>query len=422
MVCRAIRALAVLLLGCGMAHGYSVLTHEAIIDSAWKDSILPLLEKRFPQATPDDLLHARAYAYGGCILQDMGYYPFANRFFSDLVHYVRSGDFAVELVRESQNVQEYAFALGSLAHYAADSTGHPQAVNPSVGLLYPKLRHRFGPEPTYEDNPAAHMRVEFGFDVLEVAAGRYAPTAYHDFIGFEVSERLLAAAFRNVYGLDLNEVFSHLDLSLGSYRFSVRTLIPEATRVAWAFDKDQIRHTQPSMTRARFLYNMKRAGYEREWGRGYRRPGPFARFLAFLFRIVPKVGPFSAFSFRPPTPEAEKMFMASFNSSVARYRSLLADAGAGRLALANLNLDTGKPAGPGEYRLADDTYSELARTLAKKGFAAAPPPLRENLLAFFKDPGRPIATERKKRQWRDTLRAIDALKAAGGAPATAESR
>src|SRR5215469_8611173 len=156
-------------------HAYSVLTHEAIIDSAWNQNIKPLLLKRFPNATRDELLKAHAYAYGGCIIQDMGYYPFGSHFFSDLLHYVRSGDFVMNEIAASQDLSEYAFALGSLAHYAADNEGHSIAVNRSVGVEYPKLASEFGPKVTYADNPTAHLRVEFGFDVLQVARGNYAP-------------------------------------------------------------------------------------------------------------------------------------------------------------------------------------------------------------------------------------------------------
>jgi hypothetical protein len=411
--------LAVLLLAGGILRGYSVLSHEAIIDSTWNDSIQPLLLKRFPQATPDDLLHARAYAYGGCIIQDMGYYPFGSKFFSDLVHYARSGDFVAGLIGEAQDVNEYAFSLGALAHYVADSTGHPLGVNISVPVIYPKLRRKFGPIVTYEDDPPAHLRVEFGFDVIEVAGGQYAPKAYHDYIGFEVSQRLLEATIRKVYGLNPGDLFGDIDTSIGTYRFAVRTLLPEATKVAWVVNKDQIRLAQPSMTRARFRYNLSRSGYEREWGRQYRRPGIGARILAFLFRILPKVGPLSAFALRAPTPATQKIFMASFNQTLARYRVLLADAGAGRLRFENLDLDTGKPTRPGEYRLADDTYSKLARTLAEGHFATATAPLEQNVLDFFANPDGPIATRRNKRAWRDTLRAIEQMKQAAAAPPAA---
>src|SRR5438045_2987993 len=117
-----------------MSFGYSVLTHEAIIDSVWNDSIKPLLTKRFPAATADQLREAYAYAYGGAIIQDMGYYPFGSKLFTDLTHYVRSGDFILALLKESRDLNEYAFALGALAHYAADNDGHAEAVNHAVPI------------------------------------------------------------------------------------------------------------------------------------------------------------------------------------------------------------------------------------------------------------------------------------------------
>src|ERR1035438_6538572 len=90
-------------------YGYSVLTHEAIVDSLWDASIQKMLLKRFPMTTPEELEQAHAYVYGGCILQDMGYYPFSSKLFSDLTHYVRSGDFVAAMIRDSQDVDEYAF-------------------------------------------------------------------------------------------------------------------------------------------------------------------------------------------------------------------------------------------------------------------------------------------------------------------------
>jgi hypothetical protein len=411
-----------LLFAPAFASGYAVLTHEAIIDTAWIDSIQPLLVKRFPQATPQELREAHAYVYGGCILQDMGYYPFGSKFFSDLVHYVRSGDFVAEMIRESQDLNEYAFALGSLAHYASDNNGHPIATNPSVALAYPELRARYGRQVTYEDNPAAHMKVEFGFDVLQVASGHYAPDNYHDFIGFQVSKRLLESAFQNTYGLELKSVFFSLDLGLGSYRRTVSKILPEATKVAWELKKDEILKAQPGITRSRFLYNLSRSSYRREWGRQYRRPGPFARVLAFLFRIVPKVGPFKGIQFRPPTAETTKLFMASFNITLARYRDFLRDVREDHLKLANVDFDTGRPTAPGEYKMADDAYAKLARTLAEKKFAHATPEIRENVLAFFRNPDAKFATKRNQKAWQDTLRAISELKQrspAAGTPAPA---
>src|SRR5215831_2710859 len=182
-------------------YSYSVLTHEAIIDSAWKDSIEPLLLQRFPRSSPEDLKKAHAYAYGGSIIQDMGYYPFGSHFFTDLTHYVRSGDFASAMLRNATDVNEYAFALGALAHYAADMNGHAIAVNKSVPMLYPKLKRKYGDEVAYADSPSSHIKTEFGFDVLQVAKGRYPSDAYHDFIGFEVSKPVMEKAFKETYGL-----------------------------------------------------------------------------------------------------------------------------------------------------------------------------------------------------------------------------
>src|SRR3954454_13731901 len=196
--------------------GYSVLTHEAIVDAAWKDSIEPLLSHRFPDATPDELLRAHAYAYGGAIIQDLGYYPFGSRFFSDLTHYVRSGDFVLALLQESRDLDEYAFALGALSHYAADTSGHQLATNPAVAIMYPGLAKKYGPVGTYVEKPSAHMKVEYGFDVDQVAEGNYASKAYHDFIGFEVSKPVLERAFLRTYALDMSSVFSSVDLSIGS--------------------------------------------------------------------------------------------------------------------------------------------------------------------------------------------------------------
>jgi hypothetical protein len=162
---RRLAALGLLLLfPVPAAYPYSVLTHEAIIDSTWDSAIRPLLLQRFPDATVDELTQAHAYAYGGCIIQDFGYYPFGSKFFSDLTHYVRVGDFILNMIRDSQDLNEYAFALGALSHYAADNNGHSIAVNRAVPLFYPELGREFGKVVTYANNPPAHYKTEFAFD------------------------------------------------------------------------------------------------------------------------------------------------------------------------------------------------------------------------------------------------------------------
>ncbi|HWQ53020.1 MAG TPA: zinc dependent phospholipase C family protein [Bryobacteraceae bacterium] len=390
-------------------HGYSVLTHQAIIDTAWKDSIEPALKSRFPAATIEQLVEAHAYAYGGSILQDMGYYPFGSKLFSDLVHYVRSGDFVASLLRQARDLDEYAFAVGALAHYAADTRGHPLAVNRAVPVLYPKLRSEYGEEVTYAENPAAHLKTEFGFDVLQVARGNYAPKAYRDFIGFKVSKDVLERSFAETYALELKDVMASVDLALGSYRYAVAHLVPESTKIAWELKQDEIVKATPGITREKFLYTLSRAEYRKEWGGGYERPGPFARAMALLFRLLPKIGPFKAVAFRPPTAETARLFMMSFNRTVEDYRGLLAKARRGRLDLVNLDFDTGRRVHPGEYPLADKTYGKLVIKLAERDFRGASPELRKNIADFYA--AAPAPPHRSK-EWRKTEAALQELKGA----------
>lgn len=374
--------LPILLQTVPLAHAYSVLTHEAIIDRSWPQGIQPLLLARFPAATEAQLREAHGYAYGGAILQDMGYYPFGNKFFSDLVHYVRSGDFVAALIRDSEDVNEYAFALGALAHYAADSEGHPVAVNRAVPLLYPKLARKYGPNVTYEDDPVAHLRTEFAFDVIQVARGKYASEDYHDFIGFQVSRPLLERAFEETYSIQFKSLFRDLDLALGTFRFTVGQVIPEMTKTAWSSKKKEIQQLQAGMTRRKYVYRMSRAGYHKQWKQKYERPGLGARFLAFLFHLIPKVGPFQALAFKVPTPEAEKLFFASFHDTMDRYAGLLTDVGQNRQQLPNENFDIGRPTHRGDYRMADETYSQLLERLdGPAGNISSE--LRLNVLQFY---------------------------------------
>ena len=395
---------------------YSVLAHEAIVDSAWDAKIRPLLLQRFPNATPDELRQAHAFAYGGAIIQDLGYYPHGSHYYSDLVHYIRSGDFILALLADSQDLNEYAFALGALAHSAGDDDGHRLGVNLAVPLLYPHLRKKYGNVMTYEENPAAHLKTEFGFDVLEVAKGRYAPDSYHDFIGFQVAKPLLERAFQDTYSIPLVSVFGDLDKAIGSYRYAVRSTIPEATRVAWALKKDDIKRDLPGVTRKKFLYNLSLASYQKEWGRQYRKPGPGAMFLAVLFRLIPKVGPLSALAFHVPTPQAENMFMASFNASLADYQHLLDDQRAGRLDLPNLNFDTGSVTLPGAYFKADEAMSHLLDDLAKNQFKLLSAPLQSDILAYYGDPSAPIVTRKNAKQWARVTTELQELKSAAPAP------
>src|SRR3981189_1761550 len=398
---------------------YAVLSHEAIIDAAWETQTKPLLRKKCPQATEEDLSRAQAYAYGGAIIQDMGYYPYGNPFFSDLTHYVRSGDFIQALLRDAKDINGFAFATGALAHYAADNDGHRLGINRAVPVLYPRLRKKFGDSVAFEDDRLAHVKTEFGFDVLEIARERYAPDSYHDFIGFEVSRSLLEQAFRETYGLELKDVLLNEDKALNSYRRDVSKFIPKASRIAWHLKKDEIKDDIPDATKKKFLYNLSRANYEREWGKDYRKPSPGERFLAFLYKLIPKFGPLKILQFRTPTPQTEQMFEASFNATLDRYRELLTDVREGRLNLPNNNFDVGQNTGPGKYRLNDEAHAKLLDKLAEKNFVGATPKVKAELLRFFAEPDAPYATKRNVKAWANVQTQRQQLKTAATVPGVA---
>jgi hypothetical protein len=394
------------------AEGYSVLAHEANIDAVWETTIKALLQARFPQATPDDLLRARAYAYGGCVIQDLGYYPFGSHFFSNLLHYVRTGDFVAALIRDAQDIDEYAFALGALGHYAADNSGHPLAVNRAVPLMYPKLRARFGNRVTYGQSPKSHVLVEFAFDVVQVAAGAYAPESYHSYIGFKVAKPALERAFLDTYGIQMKDVFLSEDLAIATYRHAVGTTIPEMTKVAWGKKRDQIAKVTPGIQRKTFVFNLSRKQYDKEFGSDYAKPHGFARFLALVYNLVPKIGPFRSLSFSVPTPEAERLFLESFTATRERFRKSLDELRAGRLSLPNTDFDTGQPTARGEYPLADATYDELLDRLADREFTGVQPALSANIIAYYGDAGPlPGATPDQQKRSTKTRSQVALLKA-----------
>jgi len=389
--------------------GYSVLTHEQVVDLMWEDRLQPLLLKRFPGASEDDLRKAHAYAYGGSLLQDMGYYPFGSKFFSDLVHYVRSGDFVKALLRDSSDLNEYSFALGALSHYASDNSGHP-TINRVVALEFPKLQRKYGNTVTYADDPKEHIRTEFGFDMVQVATDRYTSDRYHDMIGFEVAKPLLQRAFQETYGLSLEDVFGNLDLAIGSYRRTVSTLIPEMTRVALLSRRDAIVKDTPNFDKKKFLYYLSRSNYEHEWGTVYRKPGIGARILALFLKLIPKVGPFKAVDFKIPTKQSEDMYIKSVDATVENYAGLLREEDKGELDLPNRDCDTGAETRAAEYVLADETYANLIHKLTRKNPGALSTELRDNLLQFYSNPTAPIATKKDAKAWRKLQSELEALK------------
>jgi hypothetical protein len=413
--------IAVLLAFPVPVRAYAVLSHEAIIDAAWETHIKPLILKKFPQATEEDLSRAQAYAYGGAIIQDMGYYPYGSPFFSDLTHYVRSGDFILALLRDAKDLPEYAFAIGALAHYSADNDGHRIGTNRAVPILYPSLRKKYGDTVAYENGKLAHVKTEFGFDVLEIARERYAPDSYHDFIGFEVSRTVLDQAFRETYGLELKDVLINEDQALQSYRRDVSKLIPKATRIAWHLKEGEIKDDIPDATKRKFLYNLSRSNFEREWGKDYHKPSLGERFLAFLYKLLPKFGPLQILQFKTPTPQTEQMFEASFNATLDAYRKLLTEVREGNLKLPNDNFDVGENTGPGKYGLNDEAHAKLLDELAGKNFAGVPPEVKAELLQFFAEPDAAYATKRNAKAWTKVQTQLQQLKLASVTPGPANS-
>ena len=408
------------------ASAYSVLTHEEIVDLLWIDEIRPLLLARFPGLSEEQLGEAHAYAYGGSVVHDLGYYPFGSHTFSDLVHYVRSGDFVRELIAQSQDANEYAFALGALSHYASDIAGHP-FVNEAVAIEFPKLRAKYGDSVRYAQGKSAHLRAEFGFDTVQVAKHRYAPEQYHDFIGFKVSKPLLERVFPVVYGVELKDVLAREDLAIGTFRFSVSQVIPELTQVAARSHKDtqaQIRET-PDREQRVFLYRLSRAAYEKEWGREYQRAGFGTRMFAVLLRIIPRIGPFKKLEPKYPNTQTEELYIQSVNETVDRYRALLKQVrnappelpnfDLANYDLANYDLDSGEPTRAAEYSLADDAYAALLARLSKRDYQQVSPELRQNILRFYSDLSLPFNTKKKPERWQEVLTALERLKSASAA-------
>jgi zinc dependent phospholipase C len=418
---RGIRVAAVflvMLLCASSLFAYSVLTHEEIVDLVWTDEIRPLLLQRFPGLTEEQITEAHGYAYGGAVIQDLGYYPLGSVEFSDLVHYVRSGDFVRELLSQSQDADEYAFALGALAHYASDIAGHP-AVNQAVSIQYPKLRAKYGNSVRYAEDHTAHLKTEFGFDMVQVAKNRYASQQYHDFIGFQVSKPLLERTFPIVYGVELKDVLTHEDLAVGSYRFAVSRMIPEMTKIALRTHKKDLMKETPNFAKKKFLYRLSRSEYEKDWGKDYEKPGFSVRFWAVALRYMPKIGPFKALAFNNPTPQTEDLYFKSINTTVDQYRIYLKQVRAGSLQLANCDFDTGKVTAAAEYSLTDDAYAKLLGQLTNRKFDLTTADLRGDILHFYSDLSAPIETKKDQGRWQNILTSLDELKLVAPSPAVA---
>jgi hypothetical protein len=441
---RAVLFVLCMVLAVRPAAAYSLLTHEQLIDLTWNSSIVPLLLSRYPNLTPAEIEHARAYAYGGCVIQDIGYYPFGDVFYSDLTHYVRSGDFVVNLFRDAQNADQLAFAVGALSHYIGDSIGHSEATNLSVPVEFPKLRDKYGQVVTYADGEHQHVQTEFAFDINEIAKHRLAPVHYLRHVGLQVPLAQLELAFYQTYGLHENFTGTrHSRINVGAYRFAVHRMIP---RIAYALTQLHRHREPPDPTPADASYgDLKKleaevAAVEQEnhWDAYRRHAGIGTYALAGFIFILPKIGPLKLLAIKGPTVQTEARYVHSvlvsssdLDTALRRFTPPAQTSPATTVAapstsspstppevvlpspelplpqpitdplhpLRNLDLDTGFPARPAGYPLTDATYATLAHRLASTPTVPIPPGIRADILAYYSNPNLPFATRHDPAAW-----------------------
>ncbi|HUN86562.1 MAG TPA: zinc dependent phospholipase C family protein [Terracidiphilus sp.] len=421
------------------AAAYSLLTHEQLIDLTWNDSIVPLLLSRYPNLTPAQLKEAKAYAYGGCVIQDIGYYPFGDQFFSDLTHYVRTGDFVVNLFRNAHNADELAFAVGALSHYVGDSIGHSEATNLAVPVEFPKLRAEYGPVVSYSEGEHQHVQTEFAFDIDQIAHHHMAPLPYLRYIGLKVSMHQLAMAFYQTYGIASSYNGKRRELiNVPAYRFAVRAFIP---RIAYALTLLHRKHEppEPDTPDARKLDEQcAQVAIRNDWQHYRRHAGIGTYALAGFIFVLPKFGPLKLLDIKGPSEATETDYIHSVINSTAVLSRLVSrftptaqthlltskPGGAdpppsqrpssnpatnpntllrseGPLhPLPNRDLDTGRVVQPGGYSLTDSTYAKLLHRLTRNPRQPIPPGIKENIQAFYADPSLPITTKKDPEKWK----------------------
>ncbi|GAA4493175.1 hypothetical protein GCM10023172_01400 [Hymenobacter ginsengisoli] len=371
--------LSYLLLFGHSAAAFSALTHQAVVDSCWTRNLVPVLERHYAGATPAQLREARSYAYGGALLQDLGYYPGNGALFSDLTHYVRTGDFVRALLEEARDRNELAFALGALAHYAADGVGHPVGTNAVTDLVFPELYPRLGTPITYAQAPHQHAQVEFAFDVAQVQAGYYRSEDFHEAIGLRVSRSVLERAFQRTYELRLGQVLPHVGPGLAAFRFVSAELLPAAVRASEYVPAGQLRQL-PAPERQRYYERINTGHFRRRRGP---RPDHLSlgmHVLVWLRPALPRLGVAPLLAFRPLPPAAFATMQASFGEALVRYQAMLAHLAT---PLPNLNLDTGQPTRAGVYALADRTYAGWVQRLARTRHLELATAVQENLRLFY---------------------------------------
>jgi len=378
---------------------YSVQTHQELIDLAWKQSIRPILLKHFPTLTEAQLQEAHAYSYGGCAIQDFGYYPFGNKFFSDLTHYVRSGDFVLSLLHNAQTPNEVAFAVGSLSHYIGDAIGHSAAVNLSVPIEFPKLEKRYGSTINYAEDPHAHVQTEFAFDINQLSKLRFAPSAYTKFVGLEVPTDLLRKAFFETYGLRLPDIIGTRQTSLRIYRYAVRRFLPNIARAETILHKKNFPADVSTPDFDLFTKDLLQASADNNWEAYRKRPGVRSHLYAGFIFILPKIGSLQMLAIKGPNEHTEDLYIKSVNRSIAGLRRVLTNFDTIDSYISNRDLDTGLVVKPGGYRLADQTYAKLLAMITEHPNNVVPLQLQHDLTDYYADPAAPIFTKKDPQKW-----------------------
>ena len=405
-----------LLLAATPAVPYSVQTHQELIDLAWKQSIRPILLKKYPALTEAQLQEAHAYAYGGCAIQDFGYYPFGNKFFSDLTHYVRSGDFVLSLLHNAQTSDELAFAIGSLSHYIGDAIGHSTVVNLSVPIEFPKLQRTYGPVVNYAEDPHAHVQTEFAFDINQLSKLRFAPSAYTKFVGLEVPLPLLQKAFFETYGLKLPDIIGTKQTSIRVYRYAVRRFLPNIARAETILHKKNFPADVPSPDFDLFTKDLVQASTDNNWEAYRKRPGVRSHLYAGFLFILPKFGALKMLSIKGPNEHTEDLYIKSVNRSIAGLRRVLTNFDTIDRYIANRDLDTGFVVKPGGYRLADQTYAKLLEMITEHPDNVVPLQLKHDLTDYYADPAAPIITKKDPEKWAQVqanLKTLETMKTIG---------
>jgi hypothetical protein len=448
---------ALCLLACSTSlFAYSLLTHEQLIDLTWDDSIVPLLLSRYPGLTAAQLQEARSYAYGGCVVQDIGYYPFGEASFSNLTHYVRSGDFVVALFRNAKDADELAFAIGALSHYVGDSVGHPLAINVSVPVEFPRLREKYGPVVNYAEGKRQHIQTEFAFDINEIVHHRMAPLHYLKHIGLNVSMRQLSLAFYQTYGLsDSFGGTRRWRVNISAYRFATRHFIP---RIAYAETLIHRHHEPPDgdgPEAKEIRAEVAAMAATNHWDAYRRRAGIGTWALAGLIVILPKVGPLKQTAIKGPTAQTDADYVHSLALSTAALRRMLrrftppekrrpllpvpaSDANAQKPLhelsksargmavsetksdpshpLPNRDLDTGNVVQPGGYPLTDATYADLLHVLTSQPKVPIPPGIKQDIQTYYANLDAPITTKKNPERWKQVLADLETLKNMGTSP------